>query len=84
MRELFEERRALNEVSNVSENMRYLLGYLEDAVCACTGDQLAREMLTTVYGKVVEARKAFLEAESTIDKYFSDYLTRETQESEVF
>lgn len=90
MDNLFEKRRALEELSDTTEKMRYLLKYLETAVYVSSREDLdAMPMLVKVYGNVTEARALLLEAEQHVDKYFQEFITKETDgpieaETEVF
>lgn len=73
MREFYEERRALNELSDMNEKLGYLLGLIEDAIGICE-DYAPQKALTDIYQHVVKARGEMRLAEQVADEYLANEL----------
>lgn len=74
MREFYEERRALNDLSDANEKLGYLLGLIEDAIGICE-DYAPQKALTEIYQHVVKARGEMRLAEQVADEYLANELT---------
>lgn len=74
MREYFEDRRVLADLTDMDEKLGTLLNEIEDVI-GFSEDYKTQKLFTDIYREVVKARGAMRKAEQMADEYLADELT---------
>lgn len=78
-----EERKAMDEVSNTNEKLRYLLGYLEAAIDVVDDpdnpDPEARKVYVKLYQAVVNARCELRQAEQDAERFMGNVIVADCE-----